>query len=247
MARLGVIAGSGAAFFPQIENANVCQAENSWGVVPGGVARWTEFGHEVLFIPRHGPAASIPPHRVNYRANIQALKDLGADGVVALNAVGGITPAMAPGKLVLPNQLVDYTWGREHTYFAGEATGSKLEFVDFTEPYSPYLRQKLIEASVSAGIEIVAGGTYGATQGPRLETAAEIDRLQRDGCDIVGMTGMPEAALARELGLHYVSCSFVVNWAAGRSAGDIHAEMGSFLRSGMLQSAALIKAFLKIL
>jgi len=247
MARLGVIAGSGAAFFPQLESANVCQSANSWGVVAGGVARWTESGHEVLFLSRHGPDANIPPHRVNYRANIQALRDLGADGVVALNAVGGITPAMVPGKLVLPNQLVDYTWGREHTYYSGEAAGSQLEFVDFTEPYSQYLRQKVIDASASAGLEIVAGGTYGATQGPRLETAAEIDRLQRDGCDIVGMTGMPEAALARELGLHYVSCSFVVNWAAGRSTADIHAEMGSFLRSGMLQSAALIRALLKVL
>lgn len=247
MARLAIIAGSGAAFFPQLETAAVHPAVNSWGVVAGGIARWIELDHEVLFLLRHGPTANIPPHRVNYRANMQALKDLGADGVIALNAVGGITSAMAPGKLVLPDQLIDYTWGREHTYYGGEAPESPLEFCDFTEPYSLYLRQKMIDASVHAGLGILPDGTYGATQGPRLETAAEIDRLERDGCDIVGMTGMPEAALARELGLDYVSCSFIVNWAAGRSTGDIHAEMGSFLRSGMLQSAALIKALLTVL
>jgi len=154
---------------------------------------------------------------------------------------------MAPGKLVLPDQLIDYTWGREHTYYAGETEEAPLEFADFTEPYSAFLRHKMIDASVQAGLDMLPDGTYGATQGPRLETAAEIDRLERDGCDIVGMTGMPEAALARELGLHYVSCSFVVNWAAGRSTADIHAEMGSFLRSGMLQSAALLKALLTVL
>ena len=247
MARLAIIAGSGAAFFPRIETAEIYPAANSWGVVAGGIARWIESEHEILFLLRHGPAANIPPHRVNYRANIQALKDLGADGVVALNAVGGITPSMAPGRLVLPDQLIDYTWAREHTYHSGEAPESQLEFIDFTEPYSSYLRQKVIQASLHAGLGILPDGTYAATQGPRLETAAEIDRLERDGCDIVGMTGMPEAALARELGLHYVSCSFVVNWAAGRSSADIHAEIGSFLRGGMQQSAALIKALLAVL
>ena len=247
MAKLGIIAGSGAAFFPQIETAERHPAANSWGTVAGGIARWTELDHEVLLISRHGSTANIPPHRVNYRANIQALSDFGADGIVALNAVGGITAAMAPGQLVLPDQLIDYTWGREHTYYAGEQAESPLEFADFTEPYSALLRQKVIDASAHAAVSLLRHGTYGATQGPRLETAAEIDRLERDGCDIVGMTGMPEAALARELGLHYVSCSFVVNWAAGRSAADIHAEMGSFLRSGMLQSAALIKALLTVL
>jgi purine nucleoside phosphorylase len=247
MARLGIIGGSGAVFFPQLESAAVYPAANAWGVVAGGIARWIESDHELLFLSRHGPAANIPPHRVNYRANIQALKDLGADGVVALNAVGGITSAMAPGKLVLPDQLIDYTWGRKHTYYSGEAPESQLQFIDFTEPYSALLRRKVIDVSVHTGLDILSHGTYGATQGPRLETAAEIDRLERDGCDIVGMTGMPEAALARELGLHYVSCSFVVNWAAGRSTADIHAEMGSFLRSGMLQSAALIKALLRVL
>jgi len=247
MARLGIIAGSGATFFPQLAGAYIHPAANSWGVIAGGIARWTELDHEVLLLSRHGPGANIPPHRVNYRANIQALKDLEVDAVVALNAVGGITPAMAPGKLVLPDQLIDYTWGRAHTYCDGSAPESQIEYIDFTEPYSALLRHNVIEASAHAGLGVLPGGTYGATQGPRLETAAEIDRLERDGCDIVGMTGMPEAGLARELGLHYVSCSFVVNWAAGRSSTDIHAEMGSFLRSGMLQSAALIKALLTVL
>lgn len=247
MARLGIIAGSGAAFFPELETADILPVANSWGTVVGGIARWVEADQEILFLSRHGPAGNIPPHRVNYRANIQALANLGVHGVVALNAVGGITPAMAPGTLVVPDQLIDYTWGREHTYYGGEAPESELKFADFTEPYSVILRRKVLDASVLAGLSLVPAGTYGATQGPRLETAAEINRLERDGCDIVGMTGMPEAALARELGLQYVSCSFVVNWAAGRSGTDIHAEMSSYLRSGMLQSAALIKALLRVL
>ncbi len=247
MAKLGIIAGSGAAFFPQLANAEAHPVTNSWGPVPGGIACWNEGGHEILLLSRHGPNGNIPPHRVNYRANIQALRDFDVDGVVALNAVGGITPAMAPGKLVLPDQLIDYTWGREHTFHTGKFLDVRIEFTDFTKPYSDYLRQKIMDGAAGEGLDIVARGTYGATQGPRLETTAEIDRLERDGCDIVGMTGMPEAALARELGLEYVSCSFVVNWAAGRSETPMHTEIEAFLSSGMLQSAAVLKALLKIL
>jgi len=246
MARLGIIAGSGAAYFPQFAGAEVCQAENQWGAVIDGIARWQEAGHEILFLSRHGLAGNIPPHRVNYRANLRALADLGADCVLALNAVGGITPQMEPGRLVLPHQLIDYTWGREHSYHGGDPE-VPLEFIDFTNPYSDILRSNAIKAAALAGLLLLDRGVYGVTQGPRLETAAEIDRLERDGCDIVGMTGMPEAGLARELGLPYASCSLVVNWAAGRSAAAIHTEMSAFLRTGMLQAAALSKALLQLL
>jgi purine nucleoside phosphorylase len=152
---------------------------------------------------------------------------------------------MTPGTLVFPDQLIDYSWGREHTFHSGDAPGIALEFIDFTTPYSEVLRNNLIRAARDAGVPAQVKGTYGVTQGPRLETAAEIDRLERDGCDIVGMTGMPETALARELGMHYASCSFVVNWAAGRSVEAIHDAMGSHLQSGMLQSAAVLRTLLK--
>ena len=134
-------------------------------------------------------------------------------------AVGGITPRMAPGQICIPDQLIDYTWGRAHTYVEGDLTN--VTHVDFTEPYCEQLRQVLITAGRVAGVDLVTAGTYAATQGPRLETAQEIRRLERDGCDLVGMTGMPEAALARELRLCYACCAVVVNWAAGKTAGPI--------------------------
>jgi 5'-methylthioadenosine phosphorylase/5'-methylthioinosine phosphorylase len=178
---------------------------------------------EFLFLPRHGVAHSIPPHRINYRANIHALKAAGAGGVVALAAVGGIAADMGPGELVLPDQVIDYTWGREHTFHDG--AGDILNHVDFTEPYAASLRDHLIAAASRAGVDLHTTGTYAATQGPRLESAAEIDRLERDGADIVGMTGMPEAALAREAGLDYAALALVVNPAAGRSNGTITMEL----------------------
>jgi purine nucleoside phosphorylase len=156
---------------------------------------------------------------VNYRANLWALKQAGAEFVVALAAVGGIGAAFEPGVLAVPDQLVDYTYGREQTFSDG--SGGDVLHIDFTHPYSDQLRQALLLAGRAAGLAPVDGGTYAATQGPRLETAAEVVKLERDGCDLVGMTGMPEAALARELGLRYACCAFVVNWAAGKAGAEI--------------------------
>ena len=161
---------------------------------------------------------TLPPHRVNYRANLWALRQLGAQRIVAINAVGGISAGMAPRRLVLPDDLIDYTWGREHTFHDGPgAAGSDnpVEHVDMGRPYDPGLRDALLAAARASGAGLLDGGVYGATQGPRLETPAEIRRMARDGCDVVGMTGMPEAALARELGLAYASIAVVANWAAG--------------------------------
>ena len=195
---------------------------------------------EFLFLPRHGARHTIPPHRINYRANIHALKSEGAERIIAFAAVGGIDTAMQPGDVVIPDQVIDYTWGREHTYHDGE--GESLDHVDFTHPYSPSLRSQIIRAAKRAGVAVHASGTYAVTQGPRLESAAEIDRLQRDGADIVGMTGMPEAALAREAGIEYAAIAIVVNPAAGRGEGPItmdqirlHMELGALRGIAILQ------------
>lgn len=167
----------------------------------------------VFFLQRHGSPRAIPPHQVNYRANLWALKSLGVEEVVAINAVGGISPGMGPGRLVIPDQLIDYTWGREHS--VDEGGDVPLMHIDFTEPYDRELRLALVDVAASARIPHEPSGVYGVTQGPRLETAAEVRRLARDGCDVVGMTAMPEAAIARELGLAYASICMVVNAAPG--------------------------------
>lgn len=177
----------------------------------------------LLFLQRHGSPRAIPPHRINYRANLWALKSLGASAVVAINAVGGISAPMKPGHLLIPDQVVDYTWGREHTFDEGDS--GTLLHIDFTEPYDRDLRMRLVAAAVAAGIPHEASGVHGVTQGPRLETAAEIQRMARDGCDVVGMTGMPEAALARELGLPYACICMVVNRAAGLGSVPLTTDM----------------------
>ena len=177
---------------------------------------------ELVFLPRHGAGHSVPPHTVNYRANLWALHEAGVERVIAVNAVGGIGDGMTPGCLVLPRQLIDYSSGREHSYFDG--SDGRVRHVDFTEPYSSTIRQGLLRAAAQLGTEIIDGGTYGCTNGPRFETAAEIERMRRDGCSIVGMTGMPEAGLARELEIDYACLALVVNPAAGIGADDISME-----------------------
>ncbi len=177
-------------------------------------------GLPMVFLPRHGEGHTIPPHKVNYRANLWALQSVGISDVVSVASVGGIT--QPPETLCVPDQIIDYTWGREHTYV--ECGDQPIRHVDFTEPYCQALRRRLLDAAAAAGVAVIDGGTYGATQGPRLESAAEIRRLKNDGCDLVGMTGMPEAALARELGLCFAHLNLVVNWAAGLSDEPISME-----------------------
>jgi len=167
----------------------------------------------VAFLARHGEGHSLPPHKINYRANLAALQALGARRVLALNTVGGITERFGPRVLACPDQLIDYTWGRISTIC--EEPGTEVLHVDFGEPYTRALREAVLAAARRAGVDLVDGGCYGATQGPRLETRAEIARMRRDGCDLVGMTGMPEAGLAREMGLDYACLGIVANWAAG--------------------------------
>jgi len=204
-------------------------------------------GREAVFLPRHGPGHTIPPHEVNYRANIWALKQTGVSRVIAVNAVGGISPEfLESGTVVIPDQIIDYTYGREHTFFGSEH--KKVTHVDFTYPYCDELRQILIEAATRAKLGAMARGTYGATQGPRFESAAEIRRMERDGADIVGMTGMPEAGLARELELCYASISVVVNPAAGKTKGTISLkEIEANLETGMAKVRALLEQAIPLL
>ncbi|MEZ5502604.1 MAG: S-methyl-5'-thioinosine phosphorylase [Halioglobus sp.] len=193
----------------------------------------------LFFLQRHGSPAAIPPHRINYRANLWALRSLGVEAILAINTVGGISDAMRPGRLLIPDQLIDYTWGREHSFDDGR--DGELLHIDFTEPYDRSLRMELLAAAESAGIVHEATGVLGVTQGPRLETAAEIQRMARDGCDVVGMTGMPEASLARELNLPYASICLVVNPAAG--LGDLPLTIAT-MREILLREASVVRRLL---
>lgn len=198
-------------------------------------------GHTVLVLTRHGDNHSVPPHLVNYRANLAALKDVGGDTIIALNTVGVISSIRQPGEIAIPDQIIDYTWGREHTIYS--EPDPDFEHIDFTQPFSAQLRTELLGAARAAGIDCYDGGTYAATQGPRLETAAEVDRLDGDGVDFIGMTAMPEAAIALELGLDYACVSLVVNRAAGRSDSPIHEDIKSSTLSARMQAMKLLKAF----
>ncbi len=210
-----------------------------YGEPSGPITHGLFHGREVLFLARHGYGHTIPPHKVNYRANLWALKHLGVERLIAVAAVGGITDAMAPARLVVPDQIIDYTYSRSHTLFEDDLT--HVTHIDFTYPYDPALRKLMIEAGARAKLDLADRGTYGATQGPRLETAAEIRRLRQDGCDLVGMTGMPEAALARELGVAYAACAVVANWAAGLHSEAITMEdIDQNLRLGMERVRALL-------
>jgi 5'-methylthioadenosine phosphorylase/5'-methylthioinosine phosphorylase len=219
MSALAIVGGSGFGALPGLQVLRNEHAETRYGLTSAPLVEGVLGGLSVWFLARHGPEHHLAPHRVNYRANIAALAECGCSSIVALGAVGGIHPACAPGSLCIPDQLIDYTSGRAHTYFDDEADG--VTHVDFTVPYSESLRSELLSAARSVDVILRDGGTYGVTQGPRLETAAEIRRLARDGCDMVGMTAMPEAALARELGLDYATLAFVVNWCAGLSEEPI--------------------------
>ncbi|ACL72833.1 methylthioadenosine phosphorylase [Thioalkalivibrio sulfidiphilus HL-EbGr7] len=216
---LAIIGGTGLTTLKGLEITRREVMHTPYGEPSGPLTHGLLAGREVVFLARHGYSHTIPPHQVNYRANIWALKHAGVHGVVAVAAVGGITTEMAPRRIAFPDQIIDYTWSRAHTFFDQDLT--HVTHVDFTEPYDPALRQRLIAAARSIGVDAVERGTYAATQGPRLETAAEINRLERDGCDMVGMTGMPEAVLARELELPYATCAVIANWAAGRGEGEI--------------------------
>ena len=229
MSDTALIGGSGFARLAGLEIARRELVTTPYGE-PSAELLFGDFGARAwVFLPRHGNGHHhrIPPHRINYRANIWALKAAGVKQIIALAAVGGIAPALAPGQLVLPDQLIDYTWGRAHTFH--DRPEDEDAHIDFTAPYNESLRRQLIEAAQAGGVPLATRAVYAVTQGPRLETAAEVDRMQQDGADIVGMTAMPEAALAREAGLAYATLAIITNPAAGRGTGEI--EMKTVMKN----------------
>jgi 5'-methylthioadenosine phosphorylase len=233
-AMLAIIGGSGLNRLAGLEQTGQETVRTPYGEPSGPLELGRLSGRDVVFLARHGPGHTIPPHEVNYRANIWALHARGVTDIVSVAAVGGIRKDLEPGVLAVPDQIIDYTHGRQSTFFS--RSNRPVTHVDFTRPYSEILRARLLHAATAAGERVVAGGTYAATQGPRLESAAEIDRLERDGADMVGMTGMPEAGLARELELCYAAITAVVNHAAGRGSSArviSHADMDAVLRGTM--------------
>lgn len=222
MANFAILGGTGLTEINEIEILRNEKVETPFGLPSAEIVIGRLFGVELAFLARHGKSHTIPPHKINYRANIWALKHIGIKSVLAVAAVGGIRSDMAPAKVVLPDQIIDYTYDRQVTFFAENL--QQITHIDFTYPYSEDVRNQFINAADSAGIGIIKNANYGCTQGPRLESAAEIIRMERDGCDLVGMTGMPEAALARELELEYACCAVVANWAAGKTGGIISME-----------------------
>jgi 5'-methylthioinosine phosphorylase len=233
--RLGIIGGTGAVELLDSERSTAITTP--FGAPSDRPRELSVAGFPLWFLARHGRPHRIPPHRVNYRANIHALRTLGVDAILAINAVGGLSATLQPGQLVLPDQLIDYTWGRAHTFSDGGS--APLRHVDFTHPFAGPLRDAVARVG---GREIVDGGCMAVTQGPRLETAAEVRQLAAAGCDIVGMTSMPEAALAREAGLDYASVAVIANAGAGLQAGPItEADIAGVLDEAMTRVRRLIE------
>ncbi len=247
MTELAIVGGTGLNHLEGLKVVAEHAVDTPFGPPSGPVVEGIYAGQRCLFLARHGTPHSIAPHLINYRANIWGLKSLGATAVIGVNAVGGIRPELVPGSLVIPDQLVDYTWGREHTFYDGQRFDGdlgELDHIDVTEPYDGVLRRALIDSATAAVLTCESSGTYAVTQGPRLETAAEVRRLAQDGCDVVGMTGMPEAALAMECGLAYASLCLVVNPAAG--LGDEPITLDS-MRAALEQGADQVGRLLEVL
>jgi len=233
---LGILGGSGLATLAELEDVHRRVVRTPYGEPSGALTFGRLRGREVVFLARHGYGHTIPPHAVNYRANIWALASQGVREVVAIASVGGIRSDLGPGTLAVPSQIIDYTHDRAATYFDG--ADGMVKHVDFTHPYCPRLRGKLLRACSRASEAAIDGGVYAVMQGPRLETAAEIARLERDGADMVGMTAMPEAALARESDLSYAALVAVANWAAGRAdsrSGIVLADIAVVLSQAMVR------------
>ena len=245
--KFAIIGGSGLTTLAGLQEVRRQVVRTPFGDPSGPLTHGKLDGVDLIFIARHGYGHTIAPHEINYRANLWALREAGVDGIVAIATVGGIHPDYFPGTLVLPDQIVDYTHSRHSTFFEGP--DQPVAHIDFTLPYDDAVRERLACAAQTLGLPLVLSGTYGCTQGPRLETAAEIRRLERDGCDLVGMTGMPEASLARELGLAYATLAVVVNHAAGRGDSLASISMTSVaqvLAASMDKVMSLLAAFVRL-
>lgn len=245
MSTIAVIGGTGLNDYPGLQIRASKPVRTPYGAPSAPLIYGRLHGVEVVFLPRHGVGHTLPPHKINYRANLWALHKAGIRNVIAIAAVGGIARSFPPAAVAVPHDLVDYTWGREHSYSDGSS--QSVQHADFSEPYSPTVRRVLLAAATCAKVKVVRRGVMGVTQGPRLESPAEIQRLKRDGCTMVGMTGMPETALARELGLAYASLAVSVNWAAGLGSGDIHGEIEACIAAGMAKVRAILAEALPLL
>lgn len=244
MPTLAIIGGSGLNQIDDLDITASQAIETPYGCPSADYVLANVHGMQIVFLARHGNPHTIAPHKINYRANIWGLNALGVTEIIAVAAVGGITPAMSPTHIVLPDQIIDYSYGREHTFFA-EAL-QPVTHIDFTTPYNQSLHTRLIQVAQQEKLPVSPHGTYACMQGPRLETSAEITRLERDGCDIVGMTAMPEAALAKEMGLHYATIAVITNWAAGKSADNITtAIIERYIKTGMVKAVDLLTAYIK--
>ena len=241
---IAIIGGSGfdSACMQQVQIETWQNPDTPWGRA-GRIATGQYDTAPVLLLQRHGEKQRLPPHAINYRANLHALHALGAKQIIAINVVGGISVGMNIGDIVIPDQIIDYTTGRDGSFH--DAASQTLQHIDFSTPYCETLRHSLLQAGARARVQMVAGGVHGITQGPRLETAAEIRRMERDGCHIVGMTGMPEAALARELGCSYACCALVVNPASGKSQHPLDLpQIHEHIESGMIRIGAVLRQVL---
>jgi 5'-methylthioinosine phosphorylase len=245
MSAIAVIGGTGLNRWPGLTVRRRQTVATPFGKPSAPLLHGRIHGADVIFLARHGDGHRLAPHAINYRANLWALHRAGARTVVAVAAVGGIARSFPPAAVAVPHDLIDYTWGREHSFADGVA--APLQHVDFGAPYSEMLRGALLQAARSAKIPVQRRGVMGVTQGPRLESPAEIQRLKRDGCTMVGMTGMPEAGLARELGMDYAALAVSVNWAAGLGSGDIHGEIEMHLAAGMKKVQLILSKALPML
>ena len=236
-----MIAGSGFQSFG--EDAKEQRVTTDFGD-PSSPVRELQYGkRSVYLLARHGDGLLIPPHRINYRANLAALKSLGVDRIVAVNTIGVITGGQHPGEIAIPDQVIDYTYGRDHSFYDGEM--DNLDHIEFTEPFTEHLRRDLTVAADQCGIAVHDGGVYAVMQGPRLETTAEVNRLERDGADYIGMTAMPEASLARELDMEYACLSLIVNYAAGRGEQAIHADIEASTMTARTQAMKILQGLFK--
>jgi 5'-methylthioinosine phosphorylase len=239
-----IIGGSGLAKLSALEAPRRQVMRTPYGEPSGALTFGRFAGADVVFLARHGYGHTLAPHEINYRANVWALRELKVEGVISVATVGGIRADMGPGTLVVPDQIIDYSHSRKSTFFEGSEM--PVIHADFTEPYSMVLRRRLVRAAAACGEALLDGGVYACTQGPRLETAAEIERIARDGGDMVGMTGMPEAALAREAKLAYATLGVVVNHAAGRGESK-HAikleELEQVMGATMTRAVRILTAF----
>jgi len=242
----GILGGSGLTSFAELAVDRREVVRTPWGEPSGPVTIGRIGDVPVAFLPRHGHGHTMPPHAINYRANIHALKTIGVEGIIAVASVGGIRDDMRPGAIALLDQMIDYTWGRDSTYFDGPEY--PVTHIDFTLPYDPALRARMLAVAAASGHALIDGGCYACMQGPRLETAAEIDRVEHDGADVVGMTLMPEAALAREVDLPYAALAVIVNHAAGRGDSKLAistADITRTLETAMGHVRALIVSFVR--